>query len=226
MSNYFFTDANGQKQGPVNDQHLKELAAQGIIGPNTPMETDTGYQGTAGQIPGLNFNVPPSAPSPFAPPVPQALPTGPTHPLSQTLNTYFMVYWICMAAAIPTCCLSAIAGMIFMYMLLYQLWKLVPPHIAQTSPGKAVGFCFIPFFNFYWIFVAFKGLGEDMNKTLQQRGIHHRVNEGLGLTVCILMLCTLIPYVGLAVAIALHIVLIFFIKSVKDGAIVMLEQGR
>ena len=57
---YFFTDANGQKQGPIDDQQLKELAAQGTINPNTPMETDTGYKGTAGQVPGLFVSPPPS----------------------------------------------------------------------------------------------------------------------------------------------------------------------
>jgi len=53
MPNFFYTDANGQKQGPVNDQQLKALAAQGIITPSTPMETDSGHKGTAGQLPGL-----------------------------------------------------------------------------------------------------------------------------------------------------------------------------
>ena len=53
MPNFFYFDQANQKQGPVNDQQLKELAARGIIGPNTPLETDTGYQGVAGQIRGL-----------------------------------------------------------------------------------------------------------------------------------------------------------------------------
>jgi len=53
MTNYFYIDAYGQKQGPYKDQQLKELAAQGIITPNTSLETDTGHKGMAGQIPGL-----------------------------------------------------------------------------------------------------------------------------------------------------------------------------
>ena len=55
MPNYFFIDASGQRQGPVNDLQLQTLAAQGIITPNTPLETDGGHKGTAGQIPGLSF---------------------------------------------------------------------------------------------------------------------------------------------------------------------------
>ncbi|MGL4943766.1 MAG: DUF4339 domain-containing protein [Thermoguttaceae bacterium] len=55
MPNYFYTDANGQKQGPVDDQQLQALATQGNITPHTPLETDTGHKGVAGQIPGLKF---------------------------------------------------------------------------------------------------------------------------------------------------------------------------
>jgi len=50
---YFYCDANGWKQGPIDDQQLRELVAYGIITPSTPLETDSGHKGTAGQIPGL-----------------------------------------------------------------------------------------------------------------------------------------------------------------------------
>ena len=53
MSNFFYTDTNGTKQGPINEQQLKALVAQSIITPTTPLETDAGHKGTAGQIPGL-----------------------------------------------------------------------------------------------------------------------------------------------------------------------------
>ena len=56
MPNFFYTDANGLKQGPISEQRLKELAMSGIIAPNTPLETDSGHKGTAGQLPGLEFN--------------------------------------------------------------------------------------------------------------------------------------------------------------------------
>ena len=63
MPNYFYTDSNGQKQGLVSDDQLQALAAQGVINANTPLETEGGHKGTAGQIPGLKFNTapPPSA---------------------------------------------------------------------------------------------------------------------------------------------------------------------
>ena len=62
MANYFYFDQFNQKQGPVSGQQLKELASQGIIGPQTPIATDTGHKGTAGQIPDL---FPPKPVPPF-----------------------------------------------------------------------------------------------------------------------------------------------------------------
>jgi len=55
MPNYFYIDANGRKQGPVDKQRLQKLMDWGTITPTTPLETESGHQGMAGQIPGLDF---------------------------------------------------------------------------------------------------------------------------------------------------------------------------
>jgi hypothetical protein len=71
---------------------------------------------------------------------------------------------------------------IFELILLYRLWSLIPFNYRRTSPGKAVGFLLIPFFSFYWNFVAFWGFSKDLNLFItkmpkggngaQQRKIH------------------------------------------------------
>ena len=66
--NYFYYDQNNQKRGPASEQQLKELAAKGLIGPHTPMKTDTGHKGVAGQIPGIEFPPQGTAPPPPSPP--------------------------------------------------------------------------------------------------------------------------------------------------------------
>ena len=53
MKTYFYTDANGQKQGPVSKRKLQILATLGTIEPNTPVETFEGRECLAGQIPSL-----------------------------------------------------------------------------------------------------------------------------------------------------------------------------
>ena len=67
MPNYFFTDSDGNKWGPLTEKRLQTLIDRGTVVPTTPLTTDTGHTGLAGQIPGLNFdNV---VPHPFAQPM-------------------------------------------------------------------------------------------------------------------------------------------------------------
>jgi TM2 domain-containing membrane protein YozV len=73
MTNFILTDTNGTKHS-VNEQLLRELAAQGKITPTTSLETDDGHTGLAGQVPGLKFST--AAPTPFA----QSTQTAPQSP--------------------------------------------------------------------------------------------------------------------------------------------------
>ena len=77
MTNFFYTDANGQKHGPINDQLLRVLVTQNKIRPDTSLETDTGYKGVAGQIPGLFVATPPQPPPPIQPPISLGVPVPP-----------------------------------------------------------------------------------------------------------------------------------------------------
>lgn len=74
------------------------------------------------------------------------------------------------------------------YIYLYRAWRLIQPGNVRTTPGKAIGFMFIPGFNLYWIFVAIAGLPKDWNRVLAahpnlQQG--PRLNTGLALAFCI-----------------------------------------
>lgn len=51
--NWFYYDQQGQKIGPITDLELRELIDQGLILPDTKLETDTGHSGKARQVPGL-----------------------------------------------------------------------------------------------------------------------------------------------------------------------------
>src|SRR5262249_1193601 len=59
--------------------------------------------------------------------------------------------------------LMELVSFIITCILIYKAWDLIQDGRPQTTPGKAVGFLFIPFFNLYWIFIAFRGLAEDLN---------------------------------------------------------------
>lgn len=93
----------------------------------------------------------------------------------------------------------------------HRLWKLLPPSMASTTPGKAVGFYFIPFFNLYWMFVTFHGLARDANRTLSSLGEKRvRCNEGLALAFSIVIACqmsvgALTPLLSFPLAIANYV---------------------
>lgn len=85
-----------------------------------------------------------------------------------------------------------ITTIVFSFILLHRQWSLLQGFGARTTPGKAVGFCFIPFFNFYWFFVAYAGLATDTNNYLQSAGNKTvRMSYGLAIADCILsiLLC-------------------------------------
>lgn len=89
---------------------------------------------------------------------------------------------------------GGIAGLI----LLYKEWSLIQDGQARTSPGQAIGFLFIPFFNLYWMFVAHRGLAEDLNNYARQRGIQAReVSVGFVTAALVLCLVPCLPGVGL-----------------------------
>jgi hypothetical protein len=63
----------------------------------------------------------------------------------------------------------------------------------DPSAGKAVGFCFIPFFNWYWIFFTYRRL---CLRVAEQRGLYGLPPgnlRGLATTACIFQV---IPYIG------------------------------
>ncbi len=81
----------------------------------------------------------------------------------------------------------AIPAVVFSSLILHRAWSAVQDGVTTVTPGKAVGFCFIPFFNLYWNFVAHVGLMKEINRLAEARGRpDQKVNEGFALTFCIL----------------------------------------
>ncbi len=76
---------------------------------------------------------------------------------------------------------------VFNCLILHRGWKAVQDGKAQTTPGKAVGYCFIPLYNLYWGFTAWYGLMQEFNRLAVARGRpDQKVGEGMALTLCIL----------------------------------------
>jgi len=64
--------------------------------------------------------------------------------------------------------------------LVYRMWAAIQDGRARTTPGRAVGFHFIPVFNLFWAFRAFPGFARDFNALVQRRGLARpRLSPGL-----------------------------------------------
>jgi len=84
-------------------------------------------------------------------------------------------------------------GLSIWYVLLYKAWSAIQDGNASTTPRKAVGSIFIPFYNFYWIFRAWWGFSRDYNRYIERHNINtSKLKEGLFLTFCILSICSMV----------------------------------
>lgn len=72
-----------------------------------------------------------------------------------------------MVASIVFLVISVIILMIFTH----HLWKKVQDGKASQSPGRAVGFLFIPFVNVFWVFRTWAGYAKELNEFRQRHGL-------------------------------------------------------
>ncbi|MEA3641882.1 MAG: hypothetical protein VBE63_18375 [Lamprobacter sp.] len=156
---------------------------------------------------------------------------------ARTLDQWFMVFWICFAVGIPTSVIivgiaGVIAGVVFLCLILYKLWELIPEKEAKTTPGKAVGFLFIPLFNLYWNFIAINGLAEALNKELSRTNEEElKIDTRLTLAYCIVACVSVVTielvFAGIILAIAQIIILILAVKQMKDaGKSLILSKSK
>jgi len=100
------------------------------------------------------------------------------------------------------------------YVLLYKAWQAIQDGQPRTTPGKAVGFLFIPFYNFYWMFIAYWGWAKDCNTYIASKGFSVApIPEKLYLAFPIIMLCSGVPYLGSVTACAA--IVVFIIISIQ-----------
>ncbi len=64
--------------------------------------------------------------------------------------------------------IPVLAGAVLQYILTYRFWQVIQDGEQRTTPGRAVGFLFIPLFNLYWFFVAYFGLATDINRYISR----------------------------------------------------------
>ena len=241
VAQWYYYNKNGEKIGPISAKALQELVNQGLIQRDTKFEDRNGRSALAGDVKSFTFPETRTVSMQSSGPLPTA----------KNLDTYFRRYSVSAAALSLLTPVAAIMipqnaqltpttiSIVVLYvtnlstwavcwcLLVYNLWKLIPVGIARTTPGKAVGLSMIPFYNYYWTFVSVLGLCKDMNITLRQHGVRHRINEGLGMIYCIFFATSILarfPILGFLFSLASCAIGIMLFRSLADGGIALLEQ--
>ncbi len=100
--------------------------------------------------------------------------------------------------------LLVVAAQVDFAVVLYRVWRHVIAECTRLglrrsidTPGKAVGYLFIPFYNLYWMFVVFGRLAADYNAIAAAENRPGRLSSGLGITMCIFVFLGLIPQYGM-----------------------------
>ena len=130
--------------------------------------------------------------------------------------------------------LAALVPLLFvaasMAILFHRMWSAIQGADARTTPGRAVGFLFVPVFNLYWVFQAIWGWAKDYNAGAATLGSESpKMPEGFFLSYAILCvvafaagtainlgLFALAPVLGLVVVVS-YFVALTMIGFICDG---------
>lgn len=119
----------------------------------------------------------------------------------------------------------AAVAKVFSAILRYRLWASIPEEYRSVTPGRAVGFWFIPFYSLYWFFVAYPRFVVEASSYSNVRG-----NYGLAIAFAVL-LCVLGPLVVatpiLSVLIVpLYVVWLLMTLSMNRQAVACVERWK
>ncbi len=126
---------------------------------------------------------------------PAGMATRRPNPVSLSAGVYIGMMWVCyvgagitsvlaaqprtreMAAAVP---IAPFVMGIMMLVLAYKMWSSIDDGATQPTPGKAVGFLFIPLFSIYWVFVVWPGFATKYNAFVQRNAIQTQpIGQGI-----------------------------------------------
>jgi len=113
----------------------------------------------------------------------------------------------------------AVLCVVFTCMLHHKCWAAMPTGFARLTPGKAVGYLFIPFYCLYWVFPSFGGLGADCAVLARAKGLRGYdslggLGMGLAVVTCVEMVLGWVAGIGLVLAIGEFVLWLLFYQGV------------
>lgn len=162
---------NNQQVGPVDEGEIKKQIAVGTITHGTLVWTNgmENWQ-PIGQTPLASYMgavIPPADAEVEA----EAAPVVEEDPEVTKIRKLWTWFWICLILAIPTYGAAAVASVVLFFIILHKAWTLVQHEGIRATADQAVAWCFIPGWDFYWLFPALKGLGKELNAKLDAENV-------------------------------------------------------
>lgn len=73
-----------------------------------------------------------------------------------------------------------IVYIVYPFVLLAKMWGAINDGYSRATPGQAIGFLFIPFYNLFWIFNVWGGFASDYNSYVERYNLPvPQINAGL-----------------------------------------------
>ena len=148
---------NNQQVGPVEEAEIRKLVDAGSITHGTMVWTN----GMAnwlpiGQTPLASLLG--SAPPPV---VPTSVAAVYENPEVTKIKSLFMWFWISLIGTLLFG-LGLVAAAVLFFIIFHKAWKLIEHEGIRANADQATAGCFIPGWNFYWVFPAFRGLAREL----------------------------------------------------------------
>ncbi|HUQ49803.1 MAG TPA: hypothetical protein VM056_03730 [Terriglobales bacterium] len=114
--------------------------------------------------------------------------------------------------------LAFIYGTVVQMVLLYKCWSAIQDGQARTTPGKAVGFMFIPLFNLYWMFQVIYGFAQDYNKYVDRQKLNvAKLDEKLFLFLPIAVCACIVPLLNMLAGLVVLVLAVIVAMKMIDG---------
>ena len=114
--------------------------------------------------------------------------------------------------------LPMLFGAVVMMVLFYKMWVAIQDGQVRTTPGKAVGLLFVPFYNIYWAFQVIWGFAKDYNAYTKRHAISvPDLLEGIFLAYTILCFTGWIPTLGLLLVVVNYFIGLLMVSKICDG---------
>lgn len=217
----WYYSVNNQQVGPVEEKEIKKLVAAGTITHATMVWTtgmDTWQPIGKTALASLMGSVPPPAVGAVPPMLVME------NPKVVQIRNLFTWFWISLIGILLGG-IGLIAAAILFVIIVYKCWQLVQHDGVRGSADDMVSRCFIPGWNFYWYFPAFRGLAREFNEKFDRDGIAaEKINLDLPTW---MIICVYGSGITFGVSLVAFLVLwIIYTNKIKNSAIAVLQAQK